>query len=215
MIKRMVLCVKAGLHADLQLNEMVVGTIRPGQLFECPVHEFLVDGENLFTLKANLETRRSLQVDTPVWFRLELRHGQPFSRENGRQTVLEKKVVVPKGPVLRGSNIVELKQRIPAGFPQWQFLSSLKCEAGATDRAMAEAFLYELDFEIRQKNLEFVCAAFSHRNQELAAAYGLTEYESNQRFRQYMSAFLEQLDDSESDKQAQSVELHQLSQTPV
>ncbi|MDX1670099.1 MAG: hypothetical protein R3194_11825, partial [Limnobacter sp.] len=178
MIKRMVLFVKAGLHADLMLNGMVLASIKPGCSFECAVHEFLVDGENHFALVPNFESGRRLSADTPVSLRLELRHGQAFRRESGRQVVLEKKGVLPLGTVVGKRPLFEFRQHIPAGFPRWQFLSSLGCEALSNDKQKVEAFLLELDFAIRQKDIEFVCNAFSHRNQELAAAYGLTDYES-------------------------------------
>lgn len=185
MNKRMVLVVSIEeVDAWLSVNDLIVGLIGAGVPQEILIHEYLRDGMNHFQLIARQETPFPVRTSFKVSIQLQLRHCVGFGAENGRQTILQKTKTIEKGSRLSIKPLLSFEHHIHVAFPRWHCFSSLSCSRIGRDEELAETYLKALCHQFLVKDVEGICRAFSHRNQELAVAYGLDVTESNSRFRE-------------------------------
>lgn len=216
MIKRMVLVVRVdNLDSWLLVNDLVIGLVPAGTTLELPIHEYLKDGLNQFKLVSKDKQKILALEETRVSVELQLRHGALFSVESGRQTILQKTRVVPKQTNLAVEPLLNFEHHIQVAFPRWHCFSSLGCSKTNGDVELAESFLKALLYKFLLQDLDGICRVFSHRNQELAVAYGVEVAESVSRFKNLMQGLLMRIDKQEQPALADKPVLFRLGQSSV
>ncbi|NJM31565.1 MAG: hypothetical protein HC848_00045 [Limnobacter sp.] len=140
-----------------------------------PVHECVANGKNHIQLGRLCSGEWLARQD--IWFdvRLELvklRQGQWVQPK-----VLDQfRWAEPAGKLVRGTSYFERELQLPLSFPRWQFLDLSRFESTAHTQPVQD-LLVQLALELVQRKKKEFSARFSHRNHELAMAYGVSPVE--------------------------------------
>lgn len=181
-----------GQDALLALNGMILGKLKAGQEVRMPVHEFIQAGENRIQV-LNLEelpagedsVLAQSDCSVHVWVELQKDRGPATQVEPHALFALEESF--KRGQRMRKARMLDAKLDLPVSFPRWRYLDVLQSTPTETDRATVQDFVLNMQNLFRGKKVSALLPYFTHRNREIASAYGLDLQLTHSSFTGYLN----------------------------
>lgn len=181
-----------GQDALLALNGMVLKMLKAGQEVRMPVHEFIQAGENriqVFTLEKLPADDTSILVNSncsvQVWVEL--------LKDRGSATQVEPHILYAlkesfkRGQRLHKARMLDVQLDLPVSFPRWRYLDVLQSTPTENDRLKIQDFVLNMQSLFRGKKVAALMPYFTHRNREIAAAYGLDLQQTHSSFTAHLN----------------------------
>ncbi|MCR2747159.1 hypothetical protein [Limnobacter parvus] len=198
-----------GQDALLALNGMILGKLNAGQEVRMPVHEFIQAGENrlqVFSLEELPDGEGSVlaksDCSVQVWVELQKDRGSATQVEPHILFALEESF--NRGQRIHKARMLDVQLDLPVSFPRWRYLDVLQSTPTESDRIKIQDFVLNMQGLFRGRKVSALSPYFTHRNREIATAYGLDLQQAHSNFTKYLNQLCmnSTLEDSMQDPQA-------------
>lgn len=198
-----------GQDALLALNGMILAKLKCGHEVCMPVHEFIQTGSNriqVSILQDSLVNQSSVLAKSDcsiqVWVELQKDRGPATQVEPHVLFALEESF--KRGQRIHEALLLNVQVDLSVSFPRWRYLDVLQSAAAENDQLKIQDFVLNMQGLFRTKKVSVLSPYFTHRNREIATAYGLDLQQAHTIFSAHLSRLCmsSTLEDSILDPQA-------------